>query len=71
MCCVYCVLLGSFTVFGHMATVAKTISEGKTKRLNFQLLEGFSAETSGGLLICLPKEAAGAFCKEIEVEFEL
>jgi selenide,water dikinase len=56
----------SLPIFGHMATVAKTISEGKTKRLNFQLLEGFSAETSGGLLICLPKEAAGAFCKEIE-----
>jgi len=29
----------------------------------FKLLQGYSAETSGGLLICLPREKAAAFCK--------
>jgi len=34
--------------------------------INFKLLEGYSAETSGGLLVCLPRENADAFCKELE-----
>ena len=54
-------------VFGHLADVAKAIASGKEKRLNFKLFEGFSAETSGGLLVCLASEAAEAFCKEIKV----
>ena len=29
----------------------------------FQLLQGSSAETSGGLLIALPREQAAAYCK--------
>ena len=33
---------------------------------NFRLLTGYSAETSGGLMICLPEENAEAFCKEVE-----
>lgn len=35
---------------------------------DFRLLAGYSAETSGGLMIALPggKEAAEAFCAEIE-----
>lgn len=32
----------------------------------FGLMFGFSAETSGGLLVCLPPEKAGPFCEEIE-----
>jgi len=32
----------------------------------FSLLKGFSAETSGGLLVCLPGIEAEGFCKEIE-----
>eukprot|EP01096_Ripella_sp_DP13-Kostka_P003253 TRINITY_DN1470_c0_g2_i1.p1 TRINITY_DN1470_c0_g2~~TRINITY_DN1470_c0_g2_i1.p1 ORF type:complete len:316 (+),score=122.08 TRINITY_DN1470_c0_g2_i1:205-1152(+) len=33
----------------------------------FKLLDGFSAETSGGLMVCLPSlEAAEAFCQEIK-----
>jgi len=32
----------------------------------FKLLNGFSAETSGGLFICLPENQASAFCAEIE-----
>jgi len=33
---------------------------------SFRLTEGFSSETSGGLMICLPKENAELYCKEIE-----
>jgi hypothetical protein len=29
----------------------------------FKLMQGYSAETSGGLLICLPREQAAAYCK--------
>jgi selenide, water dikinase len=32
----------------------------------FKLKQGFSAETSGGLFICMSKENAEKFCKEIE-----
>ena len=30
--------------------------------------QGESSECSGGLLICLPREQAAAFCKDIEKE---
>merc|ERR1712008_314259 len=43
-----------------MAAVAKACGN------MFQLLQGHSAETSGGLLICLPREQAAAYCKDIE-----
>ena len=36
----------------------------KTKARNFKFEEGYSAETSGGLLICLPKEKATDFIEE-------
>jgi len=38
------------------------------RKLNtYSLLRGFSSETSGGLLVCLPSlEAAQGFCKEIQ-----
>lgn len=35
-------------------------------KFNFRLLEGFSAETSGGLFVVLPREASAAFCRELE-----
>jgi len=35
-------------------------------REGFKLLQGLSAETSGGLFICLPKDKATAYCKELE-----
>ena len=38
----------------------------KNKILDFRLLEGYSAETSGGLLIMLPAESADKFIKELE-----
>jgi len=34
----------------------------------FQLLQGYSAETSGGLLITMPSETAEAYCAELEAE---
>ena len=33
---------------------------------DFRLGVGYSAETSGGLMICLPEENAEAYCKELE-----
>lgn len=33
---------------------------------NFRLLLGYSAETSGGLMVCVPEEKAERFCKELE-----
>lgn len=37
--------------------------------LNFKLLEGYSAETSGGLLVMVPPEKAEQFQEELENEF--
>lgn len=34
--------------------------------LNFRLTLGYSAETSGGLMVCLPKEKADAYMAELE-----
>jgi len=43
-----------------MAAVARS-------KLNmFQLHQGQACEIGGGLLICLPREQAAAFCKDIE-----
>jgi selenide,water dikinase len=33
---------------------------------NFSLLTGYSAETSGGLLLSIPQDKAEAYCKELE-----
>lgn len=50
-------------VLNHMERVAATMCE---RGLNFKLKEGLSAETSGGLLVCLPKDKAEGFCQEIK-----
>ena len=34
--------------------------------VDFQLRQGYSAETSGGLLVAVPGDKAAAFCKDIE-----
>lgn len=47
-----------------MAKVAQYLKANKI--LDFKLLNGYSAETSGGLLVMLPRENADAFIKEIE-----
>lgn len=53
-------VIHNLPVIAKMATVAKACGN------MFQLLQGHSAETSGGLLICLPREQAAAYCKDIE-----
>ncbi|XP_054274520.1 inactive selenide, water dikinase-like protein [Macrosteles quadrilineatus] len=52
-------IVHSLPIIAHMAAVAKV-------RAHFKLLQGTSAETSGGLLICLPEERAAAFCADIK-----
>jgi len=50
----------------HTLPIIKKMALVSTK-YKFRLLEGFSAETSGGLFIMLPSmKEAEAFCKEIE-----
>ncbi len=49
-----------------MPVIAKMASVAKACGNMFKLLQGWSAETSGGLLICLPREQAASFCKDIE-----
>ena len=34
-------------------------------KVNYKLMDGLSAETSGGLLVCLPADKAQAFCDDI------
>ena len=34
--------------------------------INFQLMQGYSAETSGGLLVCLPKDQAPCYISELK-----
>lgn len=53
-------VIHNLPVIAKMATIAKACGN------IFQLLQGYSAETSGGLLICLPRDSAAPFCKEIE-----
>lgn len=55
-------------VLNNLPIVARMVAVAKVCGIAFGLLQGYSAETSGGLMICLPKEAASAFCKEIEEE---
>ena len=50
-------------VIHNLPIIAKMASVAKACGNMFQLLQGFSAETSGGLLMCLPREQAAAFCK--------
>lgn len=47
-----------------MPKVAKFMKDNKM--LDFKLIEGYSAETSGGLLIMLPRRNANAFIEEIQ-----
>jgi len=46
-----------------IANTAKVEASGV---LDFQLVKGFSAETSGGLMICMAEKDAVAYCREIE-----
>jgi len=53
-------------VIHNLPVLAKMGAVAKCCGNMFQLLQGHSAETSGGLLICLPREQAAAYCKDIE-----
>eukprot|EP00656_Telonema_subtile_P009754 TRINITY_DN14606_c0_g1_i6.p1 TRINITY_DN14606_c0_g1~~TRINITY_DN14606_c0_g1_i6.p1 ORF type:complete len:279 (-),score=70.06 TRINITY_DN14606_c0_g1_i6:338-1174(-) len=46
--------------------IAGMCAVGDACGIDFKLREGYSAETSGGLMICLPAEAAAAFCEEYQ-----
>eukprot|EP00042_Codosiga_hollandica_P030807 m.181177 g.181177 ORF g.181177 m.181177 type:complete len:309 (+) comp53463_c0_seq1:183-1109(+) len=50
--------IDSFPVLRHMIAVDEAWS--------FKLMQGYSAETSGGLLVCLPAAAAQAFIDELQ-----
>uniref|UniRef100_A0AAN0IPW5 Selenide, water dikinase n=2 Tax=Amphimedon queenslandica TaxID=400682 RepID=A0AAN0IPW5_AMPQE len=56
-------VIHSLPILDHMDVVA---SKAADNGLNFKLREGFSAETSGGLVVILSKDKAELFCKEIE-----
>lgn len=52
-------------VIHNLPIIAKMAAISKASG-RFGLLQGTSAETSGGLLICLPREHAARFCAEIK-----
>ena len=45
-----------------MSKISTTLND------SFGLLRGTSAETSGGLLVVLPRDQAAAFCKDIQAQ---
>lgn len=53
-------------VIHNLPVIAKMSTVAKSSGNLFQLLQGFSAETSGGLLIAFPREQAAAFCREMD-----
>ena len=55
-------------VIHNLPVIAKMAAVAKACGNMFQLLQGHSAETSGGLLICLPREQAAAYCK-VKISF--
>merc|ERR1711884_197285 len=55
-------------VIHNLPVIAKMAAVAKACGNMFQLSQGETSECSGGLLICLPREQAAAFCKEIEKE---
>ena len=50
-------------VIHNLPVIAKMGAVAKACGNMFQLSQGHAAETSGGLLICLPREQAAAYCK--------
>jgi len=53
-------------VICKLPIIAKIAVIAQTCGINFSLLQGYSAETSGGLLVVLPREQAAAYCAEME-----
>jgi selenide,water dikinase len=52
-------------VIHNLPIIAKMAAISKACGNAFGLIQGTSAETSGGLLVVLPREQAAAYCKEI------
>jgi len=50
----------------HTLPIIRSMKEVDEKVKLFSLMKGLSAETSGGLFICLPSDKADSFCKELE-----
>lgn len=50
----------------HTLPIIKHMREVDEKNQLWNLTKGMSAETSGGLFICLPRDKAELFCKELE-----
>lgn len=55
-------------VIHNLPVIAKMAAVAKSADKLFQLLQGYSAETSGGLLIAFPREHAASFCRALEAE---
>ena len=55
----------SFVIY-NLPVIAKMAAVAKACGNMFQLSQGYSANTFGGLVICLSREQAAAFCKDIE-----
>ncbi|RZF38201.1 hypothetical protein LSTR_LSTR005562 [Laodelphax striatellus] len=53
-------------VIHNLPIISKMTAVAKACGNIFQLTNGNSVEFSGGLLICLPREQAAAYCKDIE-----
>lgn len=53
------IVISSVPVLANMMKITERVPR-------YRLKEGLSAETSGGLLVCLPSDAAERFCREIE-----
>ena len=53
-------------VIHNLPIIAKMAAIAKACGNTFQMMQGNAVETSGGLLICLPREQAAAYCKDIE-----
>jgi selenide,water dikinase len=53
-------------VIHNLPIIAKMAAISKGSGTSFGLLQGLSAETSGGLLVALPREQAAAYCKDIQ-----
>jgi selenide, water dikinase len=53
-------------VIHNLPIIAKMAAVSKASGNMFNLMQGLSAETSGGLLVALPREQAAAYCKEIQ-----
>uniref|UniRef100_A0A3B4C8T7 selenide, water dikinase n=1 Tax=Pygocentrus nattereri TaxID=42514 RepID=A0A3B4C8T7_PYGNA len=53
-------------VIHNLPIIAKMAAISKAGGNLFGLLQGTSSETSGGLLICLPREQAARFCAEMK-----